>query len=69
MRQKTPLEKLFNELENKHLKEVYDAYKGAASMMYQMKKAFIDAGFTENQAMELVVSDYLANKQIAREEN
>lgn len=69
MRQKTPLEKVLDELQSKQLNELYSAFSPAAKSMYQMKKAFVDAGFTEEQAMEIVVADYLDNKQIAREAN
>ena len=69
MRQKTPLEKVLEELQGKKLNETYEAFKDAARFMYQQKKAFVDSGFTESQAMEIVVADYLDNKQIAREAN
>lgn len=64
MRQKTPLEKLFDDIKNDKNKEMYDAFKEVGYMMHTQKKAFVAAGFTENQAMEIVIADYLDNKHL-----
>lgn len=61
MRQKTPIEELFESLQNKENKKMYDAVRPAAEMMFQQKKAFVDSGFTEAQAMELVLNYWITN--------
>ncbi|EJV59357.1 hypothetical protein [Bacillus mycoides] len=54
MRQKTPI-KLINNTQKTH-----NTLKDAADLMYQQKESFKSAGFTESQAMELVVATWLS---------
>lgn len=64
MRQKTPIEKLFEEIKADKNKEMYDVFKQCADILHTQKKAFVAAGFTESQAMEIVIADYLDNKHL-----
>ncbi|PEM64413.1 hypothetical protein [Bacillus toyonensis] len=66
---KDALGEVFAEFERKQRKEVYDAFKGIAAMMHEQKMAFVDAGFTDSQAMEIIIEDYLDNKRVNKEEN
>lgn len=55
MRQKAPLQLINNAQKTKN------ALNDAAVLMYQQKEAFKSAGFTEKQAMDLVLSAWVSN--------
>ncbi|QWH09516.1 hypothetical protein [Bacillus mycoides] len=63
-----PFANMFTEIKNEQLEETYQNYKTLAEMMFQMKRALVDAGFSEDQALEIVIADYLDNKHTAMNE-
>ncbi|MCU5510252.1 hypothetical protein OCB07_15615 [Bacillus cereus] len=54
MRQKTPI-KLINNIQKTH-----NALRDAAELMHKQKESFESAGFTESQAMELVIATWVS---------
>ncbi|MBY0597703.1 hypothetical protein [Bacillus bingmayongensis] len=66
--EQNPFDNMFSEIKNEKLEELYQNYKNIAEPMFRMKRALVDSGFSEEQALEFVIADYLDNKHIAMNE-
>ncbi|MED1403884.1 hypothetical protein P4U07_13790 [Bacillus mycoides] len=65
LEKENPFGNMFAEIKNDELEEMYQNCKNIAEPTFQMKRALVDSGFTEEQAMDIVIADYLDNKQRA----
>ncbi|MBO1583142.1 hypothetical protein [Bacillus sp. XF8] len=68
LKKENPFVNMFDEIKNEKLEELYQNYKNIAEPLFQLKRALIDSGFSEEQALEFVIADYLDNKHIAMNE-
>ena len=50
---------VLNELEGKAIGEFEETLKTPAKYMYSVYKSFVEAGFSENQAFEIVRETYI----------
>lgn len=66
--EQSPFDNMFSEIKNEQLEGLYQNYKNIAEPMLEMKRAFVDSGFSEEQALEIVIADYLDNKHTAMNE-
>ncbi|PFO18790.1 hypothetical protein COJ79_12270 [Bacillus thuringiensis] len=47
---------------NNQMEEVYEGYKAIGEMLFYMKEGLVDAGFTEDQAMQFVIREYIEQR-------
>lgn len=47
---------------NNQMEEVYEGYKAIGEMLFYMKEGLVDAGFTEDQAMQFVIREYVEQR-------
>ncbi|MET3203112.1 UNVERIFIED_ORG: hypothetical protein ABID75_006098 [Bacillus proteolyticus] len=47
---------------NNQMEKVYEGYKAIGEMLFYMKEGLVDAGFTEDQAMQFVIREYIEQR-------
>lgn len=63
----SPFDNMFSEIKNDQLKQVYEGYKTVGEMLFHMKAGLVAGGFSEEQAMELVIQEYLEQRAESKE--
>ncbi|MEK5197365.1 hypothetical protein MHI49_28530 [Bacillus sp. FSL M7-0884] len=65
-REQSPFDNMFSEIKNDQLNQVYEGYKTVGEMLFNMKAGLVAAGFTEGQAMDIVIQEYLEQRTEAK---
>ncbi|MED2128933.1 hypothetical protein P4V88_27495 [Bacillus thuringiensis] len=47
---------------NNQMEEVYEGYKTIGEILFYMKEGLVDAGFTEDQAMQFIIREYIEQR-------
>ncbi|MCC2352026.1 hypothetical protein [Bacillus pacificus] len=64
--ERSPFDNMFSEIKNDQLNQVYEGYKTVGEMLFNMKEGLVAAGFTEGQAMDIVIHEYLEQRAEAK---
>ncbi|HDR3487784.1 TPA: hypothetical protein QCN90_005116 [Bacillus pacificus] len=64
---KSSLDNIFAEIKNDQMKQAHESYKKVGEMLLTMKEGLVAAGFTEEQAMSIVIEEYLQIRAEAKE--
>lgn len=62
----SPFDNMFSEIKNDQLNQVYEGYKTIGEMLFNMKEGLVAAGFAEEQAMDIVIHEYLEQRAEAK---
>lgn len=54
-----PFDNMFSEIKNDQMKQVYEGYKTIGELLLNMKEGLVAGGFSEDQAMDIVIQEYL----------
>ncbi|AXO92833.1 hypothetical protein MCCC1A01412_00055 [Bacillus anthracis] len=57
-----PIDNTYMKSTNDQMEQVYEEYKTIGEMLFYMKEGLVDAGFTEDQAMQFVIREYLEQR-------
>ncbi|MFY0167310.1 hypothetical protein P3K79_28200 [Bacillus anthracis] len=61
-REQSPFDNMFSEIKNDQMKQLYEGYKAVGETLFNMKEGLVAAGFTEEQAMQFVIREYLEQR-------
>ncbi|MDV6040346.1 hypothetical protein N7X28_28425 [Bacillus sp. SM-B1] len=61
-----PFDNMFSEIKNDQMNQVYEGYKTVGEMLFNMKEGLVSGGFTEEQAMDIVIQEYLEQRAEAK---
>lgn len=65
-REQSPFDNMFSEIKNDQMKQVYEGYKTVGEILFNMKEGLVAAGFTQEQAMDIVIQEYLEQRAEAK---